>query len=147
MMASAGRPGRPGDASAGFSLIEVLLVLVIIGILAAIAIPMYLGHRDRAKNAAARVGGRHIAIALLSYVTESDADDPWPSHCDPATLSTYIDAEQWPVNPFGDGALMQTVTAPSLGDYLYEREPGGGWPARPYHLSVFLHDQPSFVVP
>ncbi len=66
-------------------MIEVLLVMIIIGILAAIAIPMYLGQRERAKNAAARVGGRTIAVALLSCVTESDADDPWPAQCDQAT--------------------------------------------------------------
>ena len=31
--------------------------MIIIGILAAIAIPMYLGQRDQAKNASARAGG------------------------------------------------------------------------------------------
>ena len=64
-------------------MIEVLFVMIIIGILAAIAIPMYLGQRDRAKDAAARAGGHQIATALLSRVLDSEAEDPWPAECSP----------------------------------------------------------------
>jgi type II secretory pathway pseudopilin PulG len=127
-------------------MIEVLVVMIIIAILAAIAIPLYLGQRDRAKDAATRAGGRQIATALLSRVLDSDADDPWPVSCDPASLAEYLPPDQWPANLFEDGVRMHAVTERAPGNYLYERETTGPQP-RPYHLVVFLKKQADFIVP
>ena len=58
---------------AGFSLIELLIVVAIIGILAAIAIPNFLNAQVRAKHSRALADIKSIATALECYrVDESD---------------------------------------------------------------------------
>jgi prepilin-type N-terminal cleavage/methylation domain-containing protein len=56
-----------GRAQGGFSLIELLIVIIIIGILAAIAIPVYAAQRGQAKEVVLKKNARDVNIAALTY--------------------------------------------------------------------------------
>ena len=61
------RLARSGEE--GFTVIEFLVVIIIIGFLLAIAVPSYLGFRDRAANNSAKANLRAAVPSATAYFT------------------------------------------------------------------------------
>jgi type IV pilus assembly protein PilA len=120
----------------GFTLIELLIVIIIIGILAAIAIPMFLSQREKAKDSAVKGAVHNIELGVGAYGIDHGDVYPPTGSIDFLAVS-YVD--NWPKNPWTDANM---TTSTSVGDYTYTRAAGGNQFSLAGHLS-----NGDFVVP
>jgi general secretion pathway protein G len=84
------RPGclRQAGAKSGFTLIEVLLALAILGVLAAIAWPNYSDYKERARIAQAKGDIREMEVLINRYYADHKA---YPASLADIGKSTLLD--------------------------------------------------------
>jgi type IV pilus assembly protein PilA len=89
-----------GNNSEGFTLIELMIVIAIIGILAAIAIPNFIAYRDKAFCSRAESDGQNILAALASYFSE-------PNNTALPSVDDLMSAEDLTLNDGNYGTLSE----------------------------------------
>jgi prepilin-type N-terminal cleavage/methylation domain-containing protein len=101
----------------GFTLVEILIIIAIIGLLAVIAIPQFIGYRSRAIDAQLKSDLRNAAVAVESYFTKNSVY--------PASVT---EIESYGFHPTDGVTLTITVMTPNSYS-ITAAKPGGTQPS------------------
>ena len=110
----------------GFTLIELMIVIAIIGILAAIAIPQFSAYRKRSFNSAAASDIRNAATAQEAYFVDNQGYTATTTTLIGATYGLYLSENVTLAITSADGDSYIMTASHSKGDATYTLSGPGG---------------------
>lgn len=119
----------------GFTIVELLIVIVVIAILAAITIVAFNGVNDRAKNSAMASGINQYAKALINYGTLNGQYPTTALACFDGTVSCWGSANQAASTALLAAVKSQMSTAPLTLPYVHLLQY-----ATTYHYILFQYN-------
>lgn len=102
----------------GFTLIELMVVIVIIAILAAVALPNFMGATERARESAVRSAVKTIQTALEMYATDNNGY--YPTYIYSLTQGNYLPGGRFPNNPATNAPYNFTSNSNDSGESAYK---------------------------
>ncbi len=117
------KENRKQQVRSGFTMVELMAVLIILGLLAGVVVKSFVGQVDKAKVASTKASLKILASAINEYHMDTGR---WPDESEGlyVLIEPPSDVTNWPI-----GGYLETTEIPPDGwgnEFVYEQYPESG---------------------